>query len=66
MSEEKKELTKKQMEKAEGGVLCGYTGSPHCRACRGEMAPYGAFYRCTTAGCKEQGKNKNPGEVSWY
>ena len=66
MSEEKKELTKKQMEKAKGGLITGYTGSPHCKSCGGETAPFGSFYRCITAGCKQQGKNKNASEVSWF
>ena len=67
---EKKELTKEQMEKAKGGITNTtarkYTGTPHCRLCKTEAKPFGAFYRCPLAGCKEQGQNKTPAEVDWY
>ena len=76
MDENMIEMSQEQMENVKGGeytapsidkpVPMHLTGSPHCKACRGDMSPYGAYFRCTTAGCKEQGKNKNPGEVDWY
>ena len=67
MSEENKELTKKQLEKVKGGArIIGFTGDPHCRACSGEMACFEAFFRCKAAGCKEFGNNKKPSEVDWY
>ena len=66
MEKAHEEIKQEQMEEATGGLITGYTGSPHCTACGCEMTPFGSYYRCKNAGCKERGLNKNPGQVSWY
>ena len=63
---EEKDIDVQEMEKEElSAVAAGLLQQPHCRACGQIVTCFGGTYKCTTKGCKYEGKAQPVQNLVW-